>query len=149
MLTIQLVLATVILINLFWPQLPVSRAMSGLLLRFAEFVQRNATLGRALLGVSAALLLFAAIWALQGDAPMFLAMILPELAGWFATFEIATLVEAIVGIAAVYASVRVVSIRSFLRNRVGQRRRRSRHSGSCKASANDDDDGPRILAIAA
>jgi hypothetical protein len=148
MLTIQVLLAAAIVVNLLWPTLPVSRSMTAALLRFAGWVQRNATLGRALLGISAALLLFTAIWALQGDAPMFLAMILPELAGWFATFEIATLVEAMVGVGTILLTARIAGFRTILRGKASQRRRRSRTATRSKAPANDED-GHGVLALAA
>ena len=85
------------------------------------------------------LLLFAAFWALQGDAPMFVTMALPELAAWVSTFEIATLVEVIVGLGWAALALRAMGWVTLWRGTTRAHRRRQRKIAKKPSSANDDD----------
>lgn len=145
MLAIELVLGSVLALALLFPDLPFSRNLVASVARLATGLASHATTARAVMAISLALMLFAAIWALQGDAPMFLAMMLPELAAWFSTFEIATLVEAMVAVGAAVAGARAAGISNYLKGRF--RARRTRRSGaSAHKPANDDEPGEWALA---
>ena len=130
---------------MMWPELPFSKLIVAGILRIVAKVQTNASTGKAIIVISLALFLFAAIWALQGDAPMFLAMVLPELAGWFATFEIASLAEALVGLGTAYMALRATGITSSIKARVRARRQRRVRPAERK-TANDDEPGGLSLA---
>ena len=140
MFQILLLAALPIIAAMLWPDLPSSRGVVTALARFAGKLQAAATMGRAMIGISLALLIFAGFWALQGDAPMFLAMVLPELAGWFATFEIATLVEGMVAIGSAYVALRASGLGSWIKTRSRARRTRRTRPES-RNTANDDEPG--------
>ena len=139
-------LGAVMIAAMFWPDLPFSKAIVGVIMRGIAKVQANASRSKAIIAISLALFVFAAIWALQGDAPMFLAMVLPEMAAWFATFEIATLVEAMVAIGSAYVALRASGLGSSIKARSRARRTR-RVRRAERRTANDDE--PRGFAWAA
>ncbi len=145
MFQILLLAALPIIAAMLWPDLPFSRGVVAALARFAGKLQAAATMGRAVIGISLALLIFAGFWALQGDAPMFLAMVLPELAVWFATFEIATLVEAFVAAGSAYVVLRASGLGGAIKARV-RARRQHRVGAAARKIANDDEPGGLALA---
>lgn len=141
-----MVLTPALLAAIIWPNLPFSRALVSSLTRLARRIKAKATLGRALIAIGLALFFFGAIWALQGDAPMFLALALPEIAGWLATFEIATLVEAAAGVATAFIVLRASGLGSAIKARVRAPRRR-KVTPTKRISANEDE--PQRWALAA
>ena len=145
MFMILMVLASAMIAAMIWPDLPFSRSLVSGLARLASRLSAKASTGRAIIAVGLALFLFAAIWALQGDAPMVLAMALPEIAGWLATFEIATLVEAAVTIAATFVAVRASGLSAAIKARSRSPRQRKPVSDR-STSANDDERGGWALA---
>ncbi|NBW75423.1 MAG: hypothetical protein EBR34_06430 [Sphingomonadaceae bacterium] len=138
MLGVQFLVVGILLVTLAWPQLPFSRMIISGGLVLADWLDQHCTRVRGLLGIGLALLLFAVIWALQGDAPMFLAMILPELSAWFATFEIATLTEAVVGLGSAIVAARAAGLHNYLRGRVRAHRSRPARN-PIRQPVNDDD----------
>lgn len=149
MMTVWGLIAVVLIATALWPDLPISKAVASKLIAIIYRIQAQATLGRALIAVSIALLIYAAIWTLQGDAPAALAMAMPELAAWFSTFEIATLVDVLVGIGSTWLALRASGAGSILRGKAAARRRRNlRSKADVKHGANDDD-GPARWARAA
>ena len=134
---------------MIWPELPISKMVIRAGITAADWLRVKATLSRAIIAVSFALLLYAAIWALQGDAPVALAMALPEVAAWFSTFEIATLVDVLVGLGSAWLALRTSGAGRALRSKASARRRRSqRRKATARREANDDDGPARWLAAA-
>ena len=143
-LTVMLLLSATI-----WPNLPLSVRLIRLCLSVGRTVTQKVTVGRALVGISIALVLFAVFWALQGDAPMLLAMALPEIAAWFTTFEIATLVDVLVGIGSVWLAVRASGVVAAIKSRaIGRHSRQHRSKPATRSAANDDAE-PELRAVAA
>ena len=137
---IALVFAGLLAAALLWPELPFSRAIARGGIALIEWFLHRMSMTRAILAISITLALFGAIWALQGDAPMFLAMALPEIAAWFATFEIATLAEAAIGLGSAYVALRVSGL--GIASKVRIRARRNRKTGTAaRKLANDDEPG--------
>ena len=66
------------------------------------------------------------------------AMILPELSAWFATFEIATLTEAVVGLGSAIVAARAAGLHNYLRGRVRAHRSRPARN-PIRQPVNDDD----------
>ena len=132
-----------------WPELPISQAVTGAMIRTLHWLRSKASLGRVLIAISFTLLLFAAFWALQGDAPVALAMALPEVAAWFSTFEIATVVEALVGLGTAWLALRASGTGNILRGKANARRRRSQRGTADAPRGANDDDRPARWAIAA
>lgn len=144
---LEMVVVLVVLLGFatIWPELPFGKGVAWLGIKAVAAFQSTGLQARTLLAIGAALLLFAAIWALAGDAPMFLAMILPELAVWFTTFEIATLAEAMLSVATAVAATRAAGVRNYLKGRI--RARRVRRTGTAaRKPANDDEPGALPLA---
>ena len=138
-------LGAVMIAAMFWPDSPFSKAIVGVIMRGIAKVQANASRSKAIIAISLALFVFAAIWALQGDAPMFLAMVLPEMAAWFATFEIATLAEALIGLGSAYVALRASGLSGSIKARCRSRRPRRVRPADQK-TANDDEPGGLALA---
>lgn len=130
---------------LIWPDLQLSRAAAHQTLGLVTAIRSRIGLGRALVGIGFALLIYAGFWALQGDAPLFLAMILPEIAGWVAMFEITTLVDAIAGIGVAVIGARAAGLSNYLKGRMRARRNRPTRRAEC-AAGNDDEPGGWALA---
>jgi hypothetical protein len=130
---------------MLWPDLPFSKRTVAAILGVANKVHANASRTKAIIAISVALCIYAAIWALQGDAPMFLAMALPELASWFATFEIATLAEALIAVGSAFVALRASGLRGAIKARYRARRQR-RVRPAEKKSVNDDEPGGLALA---
>ena len=128
-----------------WPKLPLSRGVLREVLGVLAAIRSKVSLGKAIVAVSLALLLFAAFWALQGDAPIFMAMILPELAAWLTTFEITTLADALVGAGTAFVALKAAVAGNYLKGRVRARRTRRSNTIQSKA-ANDDEPAPDQLA---
>lgn len=128
-----------------WPTLPISQVVIRATLSSLGWMRVKATLSRALIAVSFALLLYAAFWALQGDAPVALAMALPEVAAWFSTFEIATLVDVLVGLGTACMALRASGMNSSIKARTRARRQRRVQQTEPKI-ANDDEPGGLALA---
>lgn len=130
---------------LLWPDLPLSRSAVGQALGLITAIRNRIGLGRALVAIGFVMLIYAGVWALQGDAPVFLAMILPELAGWVVTFEITTLVDAIAGIGIAVVGARSAGLANYVKGRM-----RARHSRPVRQAerkqANDDEPGGWALA---
>ena len=145
MLILTGVAALLLVTCLVRPDLPLSRGMVRETLGILAAARAKAGLGKAVVAISLALLVYAAFWALQGDAPMLLAMILPELATWLTTFEIATLAEALVGISAGFAAMRAAGAGNYLKGRIRARRTRRSRIAAHKP-ANDDEPGGWALA---
>ncbi len=141
-----MVLTPVLLAAMIWPDLPFSRALVSSLISLARRIEAKATLGRTLIAIGLTLFFFGAIWALQGDAPMFLAMALPEIAGWLATFEIATLVEAAAGVATAFIALRASGLGAAIKARMRSQRR---HMVTPTQSVSANDDEPERWALAA
>ena len=145
MLILTGIAALVLMSCLLQPELPLSRGAVREALGIGVTIKAKVGLGQAIIAISLTLLLFAAFWALQGDAPMILAMLLPELAAWLTTFEIATLAEALVGVGTAFVALRAAGAGTYVKGRVRARRnRRSKAAGS--RAANDDDPAPVWLA---
>ncbi len=145
MLGIVVALVAALACATIWPDLPFGRATARLGVKAVSALQSTRLQARAVLAIGAALLLYAAIWALAGDAPMFLAMVLPELAVWFATFEIATLAEALLGLGTAVAATRAAGVGNYLKGR--SRSRRTRRTGAAsRKPANDDESRGLLLA---
>lgn len=142
---LTVVVALVLSACLLQPDLPLCRGAVGQALGLITAIRNRIGLGRALVAIGFVMLIYAGVWALQGDAPVFLAMILPELAGWIVTFEIATLVDAIAGIGIAMVSARSVGLANYVKGRM-----RARHSRPVRQAerrqANDDEPGGWALA---
>lgn len=145
MLTVEVALFAALAFATIWPDLPFGRAVARLVIKAIAALSSAGIQAKALLAISASLLLFAAFWALTGDAPMFLALILPELAAWFATFEIATLAEVLVSAGTVVAAARAAGVRNYFKGRIRARRSR-RARAATRAPANEDEPVARLLA---
>ena len=128
-----------------WPELPLSRGVVREAFEIGATIKSKVGLGRAIIAISLTLLVFAAFWALQGDAPMILAMILPELAAWLTTFEIATLAEALVGAGTAFVALKAAGVGNYLKGRARARRTRRTNAAPGKAG-NDDEPAPQQLA---
>lgn len=146
MLPIIAALVVLLAIATIWPELPVGKSMTRLGVKAVTALQSIELQARAVVAICAALLLYAAISTLAGDAPLFLAMMLPELAAWFATFEIMTLVEVMLGVGTAVAAARAAGVRSYVMARFRARRNR-RTARAARKPANDDE--PRALPLAA
>ena len=142
-------LGTVMIAAMLWPDLPFSKSMVAVIVRGVAKVQANASRAKAIIAISFALFVFAVIWALQGDAPMFLAMVLPEIAAWFATFEIATLAEALIGLGSAYVALRASGLGGAMKARARARRTRQTRRVRPAQQKNANDDEPGGLALAA
>lgn len=145
MLAVTVVLGLILGTLLALPDLPLSQTVVRQSLDLCGRLRSKIGLGQAVVAISLALLLFAAIWTLQGDAPMVLAMVLPELAVWLTTFEIATLADALVGLGTIYVTARATGFGTYLKGRARARRVR-RTDKKASPSANDDEPAPRLLA---
>ena len=145
MLILTVVAALLLSACLLRPDLPLSRGAVGQALRLVNAIRNRIGLGRALVAIGFALLIYAGVWALQGDAPLFLAMILPELAGWIVTFEIATLVDAIAGIGIAVVGARSAGLANYVKGRMRARRSRPVRRAE-RLQANDDEPGGWALA---
>ena len=128
-----------------WPELPLSRSVAYEVFGIVAAIKSRVGLGRAIVAISLTLLLFAAVWALQGDAPMFMAMVLPELAVWLTTFEIATLAEALVGAGTAIVAFKASGAGNYLKGR-GRARRSPRKGAAQRKAGNDDEPAPERLA---
>jgi len=140
MLAILAGLTAAFAIATIWPELPFGKGVTNLAIKLVTALQSTGLQARVLLAIGAALALYAAIWALAGDAPMFLAMILPELAAWFTTFEIATLAEALLGMGTAVFMIRSAGAANYLKGRLRARRTRRIRAAS-RTAANDDEPG--------
>ncbi len=145
MLAISLTLAAVLGIATVWPDLPFGKGVARLGMKVLSAFTSTGLQARAIVAIGAALLLYAAVSVLAGDAPMVLAMILPELTVWFATFEVMTLVEAMVGIGTVVAAARAAGVQRYFAARFRARRSR-RAARPARKPANDDEPGAMPLA---
>jgi hypothetical protein len=148
MLGIVVALVAALACATIWPDLPFGRATALLGVKAVLALQSTGLQARAVLAIVAALLLYAAIWSLAGDAPMFLAMVLPELAVWFTTFEIATLAEAMVAVGTSFVALRAAGAGRYFKAKSAARSRRARRSVQ-KGGATNDDDGPADFRLAA
>lgn len=145
MLQLLLLVGTAMIAAMIWPDLPFSQWIVAQALNLVAKVRANVSRAKTIIAISIALFLFAAIWALQGDAPMFLAMVLPEMAAWFATFEIATLAEALLGLGSAYVALRASGLSGAIKAR-GRARRQRRARPAERKTANDDEPGGLALA---
>ena len=147
MLSGQIILGAMVILLLWRPDLPLSRLIIAGWLRVAHYLAKHITTVRALAGIGVALALYAAVWGLQGDAPLILAAFLPELAAWFVTFEIATLTEALIGVGSAFVALRASGLRNYLLARFQRRGRTVRSPETARKPANDDDGDGRTGAL--
>ena len=141
-------LVMLLLSTALWPSLPLSKTVISSMADVSIWLQNKITVGRGLVAISVTMLLFVAFWAVQGDAPMLVTMVLPELAAWLSTFEIATLVEATVGLGWAALALRATGRVTLWRGNLRSHRRRQRKAAKKPSNANDDDRTMR-LAVAA
>ncbi len=146
MLSGQIILGAMVILLLWRPDLPLSRLIIAGWLGVIHYLAKHITTVHALVGIGMALALYAAVWGLQGDAPLILAAFLPELAAWFVTFEIATLTEALIGVGSAFVALRASGLRNYLLARFQRRGRTVRSPGTARNPANDDDGDGRTLA---
>ena len=145
---LTIALGVPLLVAGLWPSLPISNVITSLIVAASIWLQDKITVGRGLIGISVVLLLFAAFWALQGDAPMFVTMALPELAAWVSTFEIVTLVEVIIGLGWAALAFRAMSWVTLWRGSTRAHRRRQPRTAKKPSNANDDDRTVRLAEAA-
>jgi hypothetical protein len=148
MVLIQAICAIGILTMLLAPELPFSRIVIALSLRLWIRIDRFFSLGRLMLGIGIALTLFGAVWFLPPDAVTMTFLMLPELAVWFTTFEIATLVEATLTVGIAATLVRASGFSTYLRNGFSRSARSLRKKRETSLAANDDEE-PRSVRLAA
>ena len=132
-------LAVLLLSTALWPSLSLPNTVISSVADVSIWLQNKISVGRGLVAVSVTLLLFAAFWALRGDAPMFITMVLPELAVWLSTVEIVTLVDVLVGLAWGALALRATGRIRLWRGNIRTHRRRQRKIAKKSSSANDDD----------
>ena len=149
MIAVSVLAAMLLFFTTIWPDLPFSVGIVRACIAVGRTVTEQATVGRALIAVSIVVALFALLWALQGDAPMLLAMALPEMAAWFTTFEVSALVDGLVGIGSVWLTIRASGIAAAMKSRAIGRHSRQRRSKSAARSAANDDAEPEPRAVAA
>jgi hypothetical protein len=143
MLSGQIVMGAMLILLLWRPDLPLSRMIIAGWMRVIHYLAKHITTVRALVGIGLALALYAAVWGLQGDAPLILAAFLPELAAWFVTFEMATLGEALIGVGSALVALRASGLRSYVTARFQPRGRAKRSRRAVQKPSNDDSaEGP-------
>jgi len=138
MLSGQIIMGAMLILLLWRPDLPLSRMIIAGWLRVVHYLAQHITTVRALVGIGMALALYAAVWGLQGDAPLILAAFLPELAAWFVTFEIASLAEALIGVGSAIVALRASGLRNYVAARFQPRGRTKRSRRAVQKLANDD-----------
>jgi hypothetical protein len=148
MIAITATLAACIAILRFWPDLPLARALHGLLV--LPIARRHASLtpGHWLLFGMIGAVLGTVAW-LGGDLIVVAAMGSPEIVALLATVEIAAYLDAALATIAVAGALRGTSLRLWVARAARPRANRSRRVRTARKAPANDDDPAAVWALAA